>query len=78
MNNGNTILGKLVEEKKQEFITVRAKINKNTKEKIEYICKRVGVEHNVYLGMIIENSEIEKVFAQLKKEESNDSQTSED
>lgn len=63
----NTVLGKLVNEQNKEYDTVRAKITVETKKKAEEICEKYDITLSKYLGMIIEESEIDKVHKKLQK-----------
>lgn len=61
----NVIKKKTVSE--SSMITI--KIDNDFKEKIDFIVKKSGVKRSEYLAAILKNSEINRVYNELKKEE---------
>jgi len=66
-----TILDKIKEKKSVKFSKISIKISIDFKEKIEYICKNNNIDSSEYLGALLENSEINKVYISMKREEKN-------
>jgi hypothetical protein len=62
-----TLIEKLIGEKNTVFKTVRAKITEELDNKIKFISDNTGVKEEEYLGMILEQSEIDKVYKNLVK-----------
>jgi hypothetical protein len=64
-----TLLDKIKEKKSIKYGKISIKIPLVFKEKIDYICKNNDIDISEYLGAILENSEINKVYNRMKKEE---------
>lgn len=64
-----SIIDGLIEKDRKIYKTVKAKISEDTEQKIKFICEKTGVKEDEYLGLILEASEIEKVYKEHKKKD---------
>ncbi|WP_457748569.1 hypothetical protein [Sulfurimonas sp.] len=64
-----TIIDKIKEKKSVKYARISIKIPAELKEKIEFICDTNDIDVSEYLGAILENSEINKVYKSMKREE---------
>ena len=68
-----SILEKIKQEKDIKLSKITVKIPSDLKGRIEYICKNSGVTVDKYLGEILINSEINRVYKALEKEKESSS-----
>lgn len=66
-----SVFKKIKEEKSKKYSILRVRVSQETADKIKFICDtNPDVKSEEYLGQLIEESEIDKVFKELnsKKE----------
>jgi len=51
------------------MVSISAKVPSNIKEKAQYICEYYNAKLPEYIGKILENSEINKVYNSILKEQ---------
>lgn len=61
------LIDDLKDKKNTKYSSIRVKINEEFKEMIDYVIKETGVDQDEYLRLILEKSEITKVYNTLKK-----------
>mgnify|MGYP001234578673 CR=1 FL=1 len=72
-----SIIDELLEKKKTKYKPVKAKVTEELCRKIVEICKATGIKQEEYLGKILEESEIDKVYKQLEKTNNQDTKKEE-
>ena len=61
-----SVFKRIKDEKSKRFKVLRVRVSEDTANKIEYICNtNPDVKQEEYLGQLIEESEIEKVYKEL-------------
>lgn len=61
------VIDELIEKDKTVYKGVKVKITEDLEKKIKFICEVTGVKEEEYLGLILDSSEINKVYKDLKK-----------
>ncbi len=61
------VIDTLIEKDKTVYKGVKVKITEDLEKKIKFICEVTGVKEEEYLGLILDSSEINKVYKDLKK-----------
>lgn len=65
-----SLIEKLAKKKEKELqdVIVKAKIPEDFEQKIKELCKDNGVNQDEYLGLLLQSSEINRVYDKLKKD----------
>jgi DNA topoisomerase VI subunit B len=62
----------VIEQQEQEKeVHVKAKVVESMEDKINFICKKYGIKVEDYLGKLLEKSEVNKVYKELKEKDIN-------
>lgn len=61
----------MLKEKEVSTVKVTATVEKNFKDKCDYICEKFDIKLEDYLGELLQRSEVQKVYKALMKDDIN-------
>jgi len=68
MSIDSNIIEELKKKLKKKRVALQIKMDDDFREKIEYICTKNEINKSDYIEHILLNSEIEKVYKKMKKD----------